>query len=182
MNGRLVDLVFGLNRKQRLTVEIDDDFREMFDKLKGCSLEIKIKKAGKKRGRDANAYYWSLLGKLAEKLGISNPKCHNIMLRRYGTLEEIDENAVYLVVPDTDEAERKADESETYHIKPTSQVKEGNDGKMYRTYMLLKGSSQFDTTEMSRLISGLRDECRQVGIPYETPDEIAQLVSLMEGE
>lgn len=182
MTGRLVDLGFSMNRKQRVTVEVDEDFREQFDKLKDCALDIKIKKASKKRGLDANAYYWKLVGELAKHESISSPRCHNLMLRRYGALEEFDGKAVYIVLPDTDEAEKKADESETYHLKPTSQVKEGKDGKLYRTWMLLKGSSGFNTAEMSRLISGLRDECRQVGIPYETPDEIARIVSLMEGK
>ena len=181
MNGRIISLLMGLNRKQVLTVELDDDFRGQYDKLKDLALDISIKKATKKRGLTANAYYWSLLGKLAESLKISNSKCHNMMLRRYGVVESFDEKVAFLVLPDTDDAERQVDESDTYHLKPTSQVREGKDGKMYRTYLLMKGSSSFDTAEMARLISGIRDECRNVGIPYETTDEIANLISLMEG-
>lgn len=147
----------------------------------GVRVAIKVTKYNEKRSLDANAYYWQLIGKLAGVQKISNTYCHNVMLRRYGTLEEIAGKPVYLVIPDTEEAEKKADESETYHIKPTSNVREGNDGKMYRTYMLLKGSSQYDTAEMSRLISGLVDECKQCGIPVETPNELANLLSLMEG-
>ena len=90
-------------------------------------------------------------------------------------MEEIDGKPVFLVIPDTEEAEKKAEESETYHIKPTSNVREGNDGKMYRTYILLKGSSQYDTAEMSRLISGLVDECQQCGIETLPPDELNRL-------
>ena len=33
MKGRLLDLSVGLNRKQRLTLEIDGDFRQEFDNL-----------------------------------------------------------------------------------------------------------------------------------------------------
>lgn len=148
----------------------------------GARVALQVKKHREKRSIDANSYYWLLLGKLAKVHKISNNYCHNKMLRSYGVFEEIDGRPVCVVVPDTDEAEKKADESETYHIKPTSQVKEGKDGKMYRTYILLKGSHEYDTAEMSRLISGLRDECTQVGIPVETPDEIAQLLSLMGGK
>ena len=182
MRGKLIDLSFGINRKQRISLELDEDFRGQFDKLKDCPLDIKISKHREKRSLDANSYYWSLLGKLAKAMDISNLHCHNLMLRRYGVIEEIDGKAVYLVIPDTEEAERKADEADTYHIKPTSQVKDGKDGKSYRTYILMKGSHDYDTAQMARLISGIRDECKQVGIPYETPDEIAQLVSLMEGK
>jgi hypothetical protein len=151
----------------------------MIDGLRAAdSLTIKIGKFRKKRSLDANAYYWLLVGKLAKVLKISMPHCHNLMLRRYGTLEEFDGRPVYIIIQDTDEASSKADETETYHIKPTAQVKEGNDGLMYRTYLLLKGSHDYDTAEMSDLIEGLVDECKNVGIETATPDEIANMLSL----
>lgn len=142
----------------------------------GVRVAIKVTKYNEKRSLDANAYYWLLIGKLAKALNISNNYCHNVMLRRYGVLEEIDGKPVYLVIPNTEEAEKKADEAETYHIKPTSNVREGNDGIMYRTYMLLKGSSRYDTAEMSRLISGLVDECKQCGIETLTPAELERML------
>ena len=33
MIGRIVDLSFGINRKQRLTLEIDGDARDLYDQL-----------------------------------------------------------------------------------------------------------------------------------------------------
>ena len=33
MTGRLVDISFSLNRKQRITLEVDSDFRNLWDKL-----------------------------------------------------------------------------------------------------------------------------------------------------
>lgn len=141
----------------------------------GVRVSIKVSKHNEKRSLDANAYYWLLIGKLSKALNISNNYCHNVMLRRYGVVDEIDGKPVYLVIPDTDEAEKEADEAEKFHIKPTSNVREGNDGIMYRTYMLLKGSHEYDTTEMSRLVSGLVDECRQCGIETMTPDELARM-------
>ena len=144
----------------------------------GVRVVIKVTEHKEDRSLKANAYYWQLLTKLAKVQRISNNYCHNVMLRRYGVIEEFDGEPMYAIIPDTDEAEKKADESETYHIKPTSNVREGNDGVMYRTYMVLKGSSQMDTAEFSRLVSGLVDECRQCGIETKTPEEIA---SMMEG-
>ena len=141
----------------------------------GARVALRVTKYNEKRSLDANAYYWQLLTKLAGLQKISNNYCHNVMLRRYGVLEEIDGKPVYLVIPDTDEAEKKADESETYHIKPTSNVREGNDGIMYRTYMLLKGSHEYSTAEFSRLVSGLVDECKQCGIETIPPDELARM-------
>ena len=44
MRGRLVDLTIGLNRKQRITVEVDRDYREDYERLKDAELDIEIKK------------------------------------------------------------------------------------------------------------------------------------------
>ena len=135
---------------------------ESLDPNKVYAIEIKEKK--KKRSLDQNAMYWAVLTQVAKKLNISNPRCHNLMLRRYGVPERYGDQAVYVVLPDTDEAAERAAEAETYHLKPTSQVKAGKDGNNYRTYLLLRGSSTYDSGEMSRLVNGLLDEAKELGI------------------
>ena len=40
----------------------------------------------------------------------------------------------------------------------------GNDGMMYRTYIMLRGSSTYNTAEMSKLIKGLICDCKDVGM------------------
>ena len=135
---------------------------ESLDPDKVYAIEIKEKK--RKRSLDQNAMYWAVLAQVAKKLNISNPRCHNIMLRRYGVPERYGDQAVYVVLPDTDEASEKAAEAETYHLKPTSQVKAGKDGQNYRTYLLLRGSSTYDSSEMSRLVNGMLDEAKELGI------------------
>lgn len=178
LTGTISSVAFTATGRPLVTFEIFEpqEALKMAQSFKdGVRVSLKVTRHREKRSLDANAYYWQLLTKLAGVLRISNNYCHNIMLRRYGTLEEIDGKPVYLVIPDTEEAERNADESETYHIKPTSNVREGKDGKMYRTYMLLKGSSRYDTAEMNRLISGLVEECKQCGIETLTPSELARM-------
>ena len=62
MTGRLVDMSFSLNRKQRITLEVDSDFRNLWDKLnQEPLLDIEIKKHRNKRSHSANAYFqfWS---------------------------------------------------------------------------------------------------------------------------
>ncbi len=146
----------------------------------GHRLRIEVKRYREKRSLDANAYYWTLVTKLADALGISNPCMHNQLLRRYGQLEDIDGKLIYLVLPDTEEAEDKDLEAETYHIKPTSEVKIGEKGEAYRTYVMMRGSSTYDTKEMSRLIEGLVSECREAGIETITPDEIERMMTAYE--
>lgn len=40
MTGRLVDISFSLNRKQRITLEVDSDFRNLWDKLNQEPLQM----------------------------------------------------------------------------------------------------------------------------------------------
>lgn len=155
-----------MSRHQKLEIEIDTDIREEYDKLKDKKkLRINIVQYRAKRSLDANAYYWTLLTKFADVIGLSNPEAHNMMLRGYGQSEIFDGRAVYVTIPDTEEAEKKVNNATDYHLAPTSQVRMGNDDVMYRTYRLLRGSRTFDTKEMSRLINGLVDCCKEAGIP-----------------
>lgn len=146
--------------------------------LIGSDVDVSIKKARKKRSLDANGYYWQLSGKLAEALKVSKPRLHNTLLRRHGQLEIVDGRAVYIILPDTEEVEKKVDEDEVLHLRPTAQVKEGKGGLMYRTYMLLKGTHDYNTKEMSVLIDGLVSECKEAGIETATPEEIERMKQL----
>lgn len=155
-----------MSRHQKLEIEVDSDIREEYDKLKDKEkLRIRIVQYRKKRSLDANAYYWTLLTKFADVIGLSNPEAHNMMLRGYGQSEIFDGKAVYVTIPDTEEAEKKVNNAIDYHLAPTSQVRMGNDDVLYRTYRLLRGSRTYDTKEMSRLIDGLITCCKEAGIP-----------------
>lgn len=128
-----------------------------------------------KRTRTQNAYYWQLVGKVADRLRESKNRVHNEMLRSYGQMLYIDGQLVTTYIPDTEEAERAALEAETYHIKPTSQVRIGAKGQMLRTYVLLKGSSDMDTREMSALVDGLIREAQGLDIETLTPAELEKM-------
>lgn len=159
----IIDYITG---KITILFEPCEDFREAYEYFKGCGkLTLEIKKYKAKRSLDANAYYWVLLTKLARVLGMTNAEAHNMMLCWYGQLELFNEKAVCMTIPDTEESEKKVKNSSEYHLRPTSQVREGNDGVMYRTYKLLRGSSTYNTEEMARLISGLIEQCKEAGIP-----------------
>lgn len=139
-------------------------------------LDVEVKKHRRKRSLDANSYYWLLTSRLAEAINVSKPYMHNYLLRRYGQIEMIGGQAIYIVIPDTEEAQKQVDEEDLYHLKPTSQVKEGRDGMMYRTYMMLKGSSAYDTREMSMLIDGLVGECKGAGIETLPSEELERMM------
>ncbi len=170
------------SRRMEMTVQCDrDDIGGEWDDLrKNERLVFSVKEYKRKRSLDANAYYWVLVTKLAKVLNLSKPHLHNILLRRYGQPEIVDGQMVFLVLPDSESGTRKADEAETYHIRPTSQVKTGVDGKMYRTYVMLRGSSTYNTAEMSELIDGLVSECKEQGIETLPEEELKRMMQMYE--
>lgn len=163
MKARLSDLTYTRNHESVLTIVTKDDLGQLFDDLHDTEVEVTIKKHRTKRGLTQNGLYWATLAQLAHKLNVTNAYMHNVMLRRYGQPERYDDQLVYLMLPDTEEAENKALEAETYHLRPTSHVKPGRDGPL-RAYMLMRGSSTYNTEEFSRLLDGLLDECKEMGI------------------
>lgn len=142
---------------------------EPLDKL----WDIKEHKA--KRSLNQNSYYWALLAKVAEKSSISRNRCHNEMLASYGQDEYVDDRLVYVTIPDNEKAEREAMEAETYHLRPTSSVMDGNDGMLYRVWVMLRGSHTYNTAEMRRLLEGMIDEAKQLGIETLPEEELEML-------
>ena len=138
-------------------------------------LAIAIKPWKNRRSKDANAYYWQLVGKMAHVLGRSNNFVHNWMLRDYGTVEEVGGRPVYIPIVDTPEAAEKIEESAEYHLRPTAMVYMQGDGYIYRDYQMIKGSRNYDTEEMSRLIDGAVNEAKAMGINTVTPIELERM-------
>lgn len=128
-----------------------------------------------KRTLSQNSYYWALLGQVAQKSGISSSVIHNQNLRDLGLVLRVNDEVVPVYIPDTDEAEKIALAADEYHIKPTSQVKEGKDGKMYRCYVMLRGSKTFNTEEMTALLNLMIQEAVAQKIEVLTPRELAQM-------
>ena len=174
--GKLKEPVIDyLTGRLTLLFEPCEDFRQAYEELKGCEkLSLEIKRYRAKRSLDANNYYWVLVTKLAKVVGLSNQEVHNMLLRGYGQPEIFEGKGVYMTIPDTDRARAKVDNSMDYHLCPTSQVREGDDGVLYRTYRLLRGSQTYNTEEMARLIDGAITQCKEAGITdseIATPDE-----------
>lgn len=131
----------------------------------GKQLTVSFSQETNKRSLDENAYYWLLTGRIAKAIGSSLAEVHNTNLRRYGAPQLFDGKVAYAYLEDAPEVEKSVLQNETVHMKPTSSVREGKNGKMFRAYMILKGSHDMDTSEMSALIDGAISECREMGLP-----------------
>ena len=128
-----------------------------------------------KRSLSQNSYYWVLCGKVAQATRISTAAIHNQNLRDLGLVWRVNDELVPIYLPDTEDAEKEVLNAETYHIKPTSKTKEGKDGKMFRCYVMLRGSSTFTTDEMSALLDLMIQEAKAQGIETITPDELEHM-------
>lgn len=147
-----------------------------YEELKDKDVNIELKAWKDKRTKNANALYWELIGKLAKVQGFSNAYAHNYIIQHYGVPEYIDGRTVCMWLPDTDKALNRVMETTLYHLMPLNEVK-GTE----RLYMLMKSSHQYDKAEFSRLINGLIDECHELNIPTDSPDDIAHMLELYKG-
>jgi hypothetical protein len=125
--------------------------------------DIIIKQHREKRSLNANNYSWSLSDQLADALRISKEECHFLMLKRYGqkTVVSVIEEGIPIL-------EKAVDYFEQY-------AQSEMNGKTFYHYKVWKGSHEFDTKEMSIFVDGIVSECKELGIPTDTPDEIARI-------
>ena len=163
-----------------ITLHIDGNISQI-DTLVNKDLRLKLVQWRDKRSKDANGYFFVLVDKLADVLRVSKPYVHNLMLRKYGQIQKVDDRPVWVVLPETEEVFKKVEEEDTLHLKPTSEVKKGKDGKMYRTYLLLKGSHELDSRAFSILLDGIISECKEVGIETLPPEDLARLKAMANG-
>ena len=49
------------------------------------------------------------------------------------------------------------------------------DGKTWVSYLMIKGSSEYDTAEMSHFIDRIVEEAKELGIETATPDELERM-------
>ena len=137
----------------------------MYDELSTIEkLSFKIDKYREKRSLNANNYAWKLLTEIGNNLRMSKEEVYFLMLKRYGQSEMI---SVKSHIPITQ------------YVKYCEEAGESTlNGTLFKHYKVYKGSSEFDTMEMSIFIDGIVEEAKELGIETKTPDEIARLKSL----
>lgn len=168
MKGRLVDLTYGINRKQRITVEVDSDFRDQFDKLSGKDLDVVIKQHRERRSKNANAYFHVLVGKIAEETGRGESEIKRELVIEYGAhARDEDGIVVGFKLP------ASVDVSTIYPYTRCFDERE-EAGHLFKCYLVYKQTHLMDTKEMARLIDGAITEARDLGIETDTPEQLAR--------
>ncbi len=169
VKGRISNIsVDYLGRNTLLTLAVPDDPNVfVLNDFLGFDLSIKISKYREKRSLDANAYAWVLMSKIADAINSSKDDVYEEMLNRYGVFYK-DGNG-YVVVT----VKSSVNMSTIYgHWRKIKDV----DG--FSSYMMVKGSSEYDTAEMAKFIDGVIYEAKALGIETETPKEIERMKNL----
>lgn len=159
--------------KPTISFEVNErsDFEQMVDEMKDCErLSIEVKPFRKRRSLDANAYCWVLIDKLAEKLGESKETIY----RQYIT--NIGGNCETVCVLNK-AVERLCQGWRRNGLGWQTQTFESQI-RGCTNVILYYGSSVYDSAQMARLLDLIIQDCKQLGIPTETPNEIARLKSM----
>lgn len=111
---------------------------------------FEVKPYRQKRSLNANAYAWTLMNEIANRLRTSKDEVYLEMLKRYGQCEVIS------VLSDIDVSR---------FVKYYEEIGKGHvEGKEFTHYRCYIGSSDYDSREMSILIDGIISEAEALGI------------------
>lgn len=142
-----------------LSPESVKDARRLCDTAKDKVLDAEIKPHREKRSLTANAYAWKLMSKIGKAVTppIPNEEVYEIMLRRYAPV------TIVSVLNGVNLAE---------YVPHAEKHSEMGDMTEWRVY---KGSSEYDSKEMSVFIDGIKSEAEALGIEVMTPAELEVL-------
>lgn len=153
--------------KPTISFEVNEgrDFAILVDEMKDLDkLSIEVKPFRQRRSLNANAYAWKIIGEIADAVRAGKDEIYLKCLKRYGQSELI---SALSHVPIS------------HYVKYYEEAGESNlNGKDFTHYRVYKGSSEFDTREMSIFIDGVVSEAKELGIQTETPSEIARMKAL----
>ena len=152
------DLTFNLNGEQLITLNVQSDFTPFIDNLIDKELEIEIKEYKEKRSLNANALLWKLCNELGNKLRISKKEVYLMALKNYGQSEVIS---------------IQSDVNIQGYFKYFEKIGTGKiNNKEFTHYKIYKGSSEYNTLEMSILLDGVVQEAKEQGIQVLSASEI----------
>lgn len=167
--GKLQNVVKDWNTGQfHITFTINESSAiNEIDSIKSCEkLNIKAMKYRERRSLDANAYCWVIMTKIANHPDIRSSKeeVYEEMLQKYGYLYQDEEG--YIVG--------------TYKVD-TDMSKVPGHWKFYKSngkfnsYLMIKGSSEYNTAEMAHFIDMIVQEAKELEIETLTPDELERM-------
>lgn len=176
IKGELKDVVRTFNN--RLVVSFTTEFNEsVTDNLNALmndkkTLKFDIDEWKNKRSLNANSYFHVLVNEIASVMKIGNDECKIKMNLEYGSVAtDKNGNKVIIKVPSD------VDISKFYDYAKFIAEKEEK-GLKLSYYVFYKQTHTLNTKEMARLIDGVVEEAKQLGIETKTPEELAKMKAL----
>nr|DAJ50364.1 MAG TPA: NinB protein [Caudoviricetes sp.] len=143
--------------------------RKILDELKsGKDYDVEIKEHREKRSLDANAYFWVLADRLAEKTQIPKTDIYRSYIREIGGNNET------VCIPDkgVDKLRREWERNGDGWLTSTMPSKLPG----CTNVVLYYGSSTYNTRQMSHLIDMAVQDCVEQGIETLSPDKLAGMM------
>lgn len=120
-----------------------------------------IKEYKEKRSLSQNAYAWKLITEIGNKINKSKEEVYMQMLKDYGQSE---------IISMLSTIEPKG------YFKYYEEIGTGIvNNKEFTHYKIFKGSSEFNTKEMTIFIDGIIQECTNLEIPTLTLEQIQEM-------
>lgn len=167
MIGRLTNIRRLFGGEWEVTFSTKEDFSGRYEELKENPVSIEIKKAANKRSKDANAFCWALIDKIAEKTRIPKTEIYRNAIKEIGGVSEI-------VCVQDKAVDRLCSGWQKNGIGWQTDTMPS---KIHgcTNVVLFYGSSSYDSAQMSRLIDLLIQEAEQQGVPT-LRDEADELI------
>lgn len=169
MRAWAVNKSYDMQNRPLITLRVADRTFLNNEFLDGRELDLSLKEFKPRRSLNANAYMWALIGKIAEAMRISQDEVYHKVLCDYGTYDTDGGVTQILSI----RADAKLTGWLYIHTKPIKTV--DLEGKKFTHYALIKGSSDYNTREMSFLLDGVIYEAKELGIEVMTPEELERL-------
>ena len=177
--------------KWNLLIGLNNYPSEEMNDLLDCNIDIRLKKHYRRRSLDANAYFYVLVNKIAQRSKLSDIEVHDKLLS---------ENLVYVMENEAVDwmvADWKANKyrlvrvnDQYYYDSLQDVILQKPSGGVYmakgkpkksRIFWHIKGSHQMDSKEMARLIDSTVYEAKSLGIETMTPEELLKLKEAWNG-
>lgn len=173
LTGKIVGVSFDyLSGKPIISFELNErqPALDMVDELKSHEkLTVKVGKFKQKRSLDANAYCWTLIGKIAEKTKVPKEDVYREAIRGIGGNYDI-----VCIKEEAAESLRSAWSKNGIGWQSETMLSK-LDG--CTNVVLYYGSSTYDAEQMSRLIENIIQDCKALGIETKPQAEIDSLIS-----
>lgn len=144
------------------TGKIAKFLQQIFNLDKDTIYDVKIDKHREKRSINANNYLWELCTQIGDILRKSKEEVYFEMLVDYG------QSIMVSVISDV-----KVNGFYKYYKEAGKSIL---NGKEFTHYKIYKGSSEYDTKEMSILLDGVVQEARQLGIMTKEDEELEKMI------